>query len=105
MSTPASLTATPASLTAFIPDTDETYQLNKKVLLACAEAGVDLPVQVAEYFGSKSPYRYLLDEKLEFPLKKGVHYEEYGEDMEEGFEIEISKLPKEVTKIRFVNSY
>jgi len=90
---------------AFIPDTDVTYQKHKKVLVSCMEAEVSLPKETAEYFGSNEPYYDLLDEKLEIHLKENVHYTEYFDETANGFEIELSALPKGVTKLRFVNSY
>lgn len=90
---------------AFTPDTDETYQKHKKVLIACAEAEIDLPKETAKYFGYTYPEMCALEEKLQVTLKKGVHYRDYNEDMSEGFEIELKDIPKGVTKIRFYNSY
>lgn len=92
-------------ISAFIPDTDATYQKHKKVLLVCEEAGVELPKETAEYFGSKSAEKYLLEEKLSVGLKLNQHYTEYSADMSEGFEVDLTKLPQGVTKLRFVNSY
>lgn len=94
-------------ITAFIPDDDPEYQKHKKILLMCNELKVSLPRETSDYFNVKDLYPdlELLEEKLSVKLVKGIHYEEYGKDMEEGFEIDLTKLPKEVTKIRFFNSY
>ena len=92
-------------ITAFIPDNDPEYQRQKKVLLACHEAKVSLPAETAKYFGVYHPDLYLLEEKLQVKLEKGVHYKEYNADMEQGFEIDLDKLPKGVTKVRFYNSF
>ena len=93
-------------ITAFIPDTDETYQKHKKVLLACLEAEVELPEKTAEYFGGyKYPELCYLDEKLTFSLKEGEHYRPYRSPGMYGFEIDLDKIPKEVKTIRFYNSY
>jgi len=89
----------------FMPDTDLEYQKHKKVLLICQESGVSLPKETAEYFGEDDPNSYLLDEKLEIELKLGVHYEDYQENSSVGFEVDLTKLPKGVTKLRFTNSY
>ena len=91
---------------AFIPDTDTEYQKHAKVLLVCHQAGLkELPPETAKYFGSKHVNPELLDEKLSFTLTKGVHYKDYTEDMIEGYEIFVDKLPKEISKIRVYNSY
>lgn len=92
-------------ITAFIPDTDETYQKHKKVLLACKEAEVDLPKATAEYFGYDYPEDCALEEKLTFNLKEGEHYRKFRNEYSNGFEIDINKIPKEVKTIRFYNSY
>ena len=89
-------------ITGFVSKEDETYKKHSKVLLACIEAGVsELPKETAEYFGSKYPEKYMLEEKLEvkIPMQK------YQEDMTEGYEVYVSDIPKGVEKIRFTNSW
>jgi len=89
-------------ITGFVSPENENYKKHSKVLIACIEAGIsELPKETAEYFGSKYPEEYLLEEKLEIKIPK----HEYSEDMTEGFEIIISEIPQGVHKIRFVNSY
>lgn len=90
---------------AFIPDTDAEFQKHKKVLLACLDANISLPEESEIYFGSKWPDLYLLDEKLKFNLVFKSHYVEYKSGDSDGFEIDLSKLPKSVSKIRFYNSW
>lgn len=92
-------------ITAFIPDSDPTYQKHLAVFKACQNADVSLPKETADYFGSNEPYYGLEEEKLEFKLEKGIHYKEWSAEMCQGFEIDINKIPKEVSKIRFYNSY
>lgn len=89
-------------ITGFVSPENETYKKHSKVLLACADAGIEeMPKETAEYFGSKYPEKYLLEEKLSIKIPK----HEYGEDMTEGFEIIISEIPEGVHKIRFTNSW
>lgn len=91
---------------AFILSTDKDYLRHAKVLRACIEAELEeLPPETARYFGRKDVNEELLDEKLSFPLERGYHYKDYTEDMVEGYEIFIDKLPKDVNKIRVYNSY
>jgi len=92
-------------IVAFLPDTDPEYQKHKKVLLACAEAKVDLPKQTAHYFGTDYPEMCVLEEKLETQLELDKHFTEYREDMEDGYEILLENLPKGIAKIRVYNSY
>lgn len=89
-------------ITGFVSPENETYKKHSKVLLACLDADIkELPKETAEYFGSKYPEKYLLEEKLSTKIPK----HEYSEDMTQGFEIIVSEIPKGVYKIRFTNSW
>lgn len=90
---------------AFIPDTDPEYQRHKKVLMVCREEGVSLPLETAKYFDDTHASEYLLDSKLARELEKGFHYTEYSDESSQGFEVDLTKLPKGVTKLRFYNSW
>lgn len=89
----------------FIPDTDTDFKKHKKILLFCMEENVSLPKETAEYFGSDDAEEYLIEEKLEIKLEEGVHYKEWMEDSSKGFEVDLTRLPKGVTKLRFFNTY
>lgn len=89
----------------FIPDTDKEYLKHKEILEVCAKNEVTLPKETAEYFGEEYPQRYLLDEKLAVILNEGIHYTKYSADGSDGFEVDLTKLPKGVTKLRFYNSW
>jgi len=90
---------------AFIPDTDSEYIKHKEILEVCAKNEVTLPKETAEYFGDDFPQRYLLDEKLSVALKEGEHYNNWSDESSEGFELDLTKLPKGVTKLRFYNNW
>ena len=87
---------------AFVSPENEDYKKHSKVLLACIEANIEeLPKETAEFFGDKYPGEYLLEEKLEIQIP--LH--DYKDICSEGFEIIISEIPKEIYKIRFINSW
>lgn len=90
---------------AYIPDTDPEYQMHKEVLQVCAKNEVSLPIETAAYFGDSSPQLYLLDEKLEVDLVKGIHFKEWSDESSQGFEVDLTQLPKGVTKLRFYNNW
>lgn len=79
---------------------DLGYQRNLKVLLACREAGVDLPPEIDEYFGGCG-----IDNNPEYPLEIEFNPRKWQADMCEGFEIDIDGLPEGVKTIRFYNSW
>jgi hypothetical protein len=90
------------SVRGFVSPENDKYKKHAKVLIACIEAGVsELPKETAEYFGSKYPEKYLLEEKLEIKIPM----QEYIGNAERRFEIYISEIPEGVHKIRFVNSW
>ena len=89
-------------VTGFVSPENENYKKHAKVLNACIEAGVsELPKETAEYFGSKYPEKYLLEEKL----KIKIPIKEWGNSYSSGFEIIVSEIPEGVHKIRFANSW
>ena len=92
-------------IAAYTPDTDVDFQKHKKILLMCLEAKVSLPKETALYFGEESPSEYLLDEKLSIDLKEDVHYKEWSDESSQGYELDLTQLPKGVTKLRFFNSW
>lgn len=92
---------------AFASNDSTEYQKHKKILLLCIESEVSLPKETAIFFDCTDGYlnEDLLEKSLEIELVRGKHYFEYSEDMEQGYEVDLSKLPKNVTKLRFYNSY
>lgn len=89
-------------IVAYIPDTDPEYIKHKKIFELCIESDVSLPVETEAYFPNDIDDP---EEKLEINLVEGEHYKNWRDESREGFEIELSKLPKSVTKIRFFNAY
>jgi hypothetical protein len=93
---------------AFIPDTDPEFQRHKIVAEICMEHKVSLPAETSNYFNVRhNPSPGMFDEKLSVELTNGIHYTEYNDshDAEAGFEVDLTKLPKGVTKLRFYNSW
>ena len=73
----------------------------KKAWDACTEAGIDIPKEVEEFFDSTAP----CDAGVEVDLEERVCCKKYEADMQDGFEINVEKLPKDITVIRFYNEY
>lgn len=91
-------------IVAFRSENKGKYLKLKKAFEACKEAGIEfayMPREIQDYFKwSENP-----EEALQIELQIDVHYTHYSEDMEDGFEVKLTDLPKEVTKLRFYNSY
>ncbi|MEE9214814.1 MAG: hypothetical protein V3U54_08490 [Thermodesulfobacteriota bacterium] len=95
-----------------IRDLRQDFDKKWDALQACKKAGVLFPKQIQEYFGldgdedrvleSKECYE---DEKLTFNLEGKPGVKVWNAEMEDGFEVDLTKLPKDVTKIRFYTSY
>jgi hypothetical protein len=72
----------------------------KEAYEACNRAGIDIPPEVAAYFNHEPPRGDGPSETLD-----AVALKRYTEDMQEIFEVDLSKLDKDVEKIVFINSY
>jgi hypothetical protein len=80
---------------------DEKWRKMKEAYDACKKAGVDPPRTVEEFFGYEPP-----DESgVEVKLKGTPCCKEYRAEMRDGYEIDLTKIPKGLTVIRFFNSY
>ncbi len=84
-----------------IKPADEKWEWMKKVYDSCVSAGIDPPVEVTKFFNYESPD----DKGVIVEIEKTNAVEKYNEEMREGFEVDLKKLPKDITIIRFVNSY
>lgn len=71
------------------------------------ELGMCSPVQLKEYFkGTDYPDCEITDNLgLEVQIENSVAVQKHNADMEDGFEIDIRKLPEGVVKVRVYNSY
>jgi hypothetical protein len=78
---------------------DEKWQKMKAAWDGCKQAGVEPPREVTKFFEDYDP-----DPKgVRVNINAAVVI--YKDDMEEGLEVDIRKLPKDVTIVRFVNSW
>jgi hypothetical protein len=78
---------------------DEKWRQMEKVYSACMKAGIEIPEEVEKFFDYEEP-----DEcGVEVEIKEATC--EWCDDSREGFEIDLKKLPSDVTIIRFYNSY
>ncbi len=69
----------------------------KKVWDACHSAGINPPKEVQEFFN------YCVPDENGVEVK--IPHKAYNAEMQDGFEIEVDKIPKDVKIIRFYNSY
>jgi hypothetical protein len=87
----------------FRTSNDPIYKKHAAVLRACIDADIEeLPKETANYFGTKYPDNYLLEEALQVEIPKTDWSDG---DMSEGYEIRVSEIPAGVEIIRFTNSY
>lgn len=76
---------------------DAKWKKMKEVWDACDKAGVEAPKEVSEFFNWEAPDENGVEVELDAA--------EWSDEGREGYEIEVSKLPKGVTVIRFYNSW
>ena len=83
---------------------DDIWKKMKAVWESCQEAGVEPPEKVSIFFDYEPPDEAGV-EISERDLEKAGAIREYREEMRDGYEILIDKLPKDVKIIRVYNSY
>ena len=84
--------------------TDDRWKKMKAVWDACYEAGVLLPNEVSRFFEFGQPDEAGVMVSQEILVYCGALSDWEDEDAN-GFELDVSKLPEDVTTIRFCNSF
>lgn len=82
---------------------DEKYDRMLAVWESCRAAKVEVPDEVNEFFEGESPDPAGV--KISFRDHEAVREYHNSEMAEEGFEVDVTKLPADVTLIRFVQSW
>jgi hypothetical protein len=83
---------------------DDKWLAMKAVYDACILAKITVPHEVISFFGGDEPDAMGVRVRQSILEKCGAVIE-YSADMRDGFEIDITKLPKDVKIIRVYNSY
>lgn len=82
---------------------DETWQKMKAIWMACEKAGITvdlMPEQVAKFFDHDSPR-----DKPGCEVSLGEAVEDWQGPEAHGYQVDVTKLPKDVRFIRFYNSW
>jgi len=85
-------------------DLGQLFAKMTQVKLSCDAVGISYPKEVNEYFKDPTDSVENLRRKMETVLIENA-VSRCNRDMVDGFEVDLSKLPKDVTSIRFENSY
>jgi hypothetical protein len=80
---------------------DAKWNQMKAVWDACKNAGIEPPEKVKDFFEYDSPD----PAGIRVELQGNPCVRAYSDDMQQGFEVDITKLPKDVKILRFFNSY
>jgi hypothetical protein len=79
---------------------DEKWKAMEAVRDSCKAAGINPPEEVSKYFEWDTPD----DRGVEVKVECTDCCQELGDDHRSGFEVELRKLPDDLTYIRFYNS-
>ena len=83
---------------------NETWLRMKAVWDACAQAHVEPPREVQLFFDYQEPQPHGVRITAQQLTEHGA-LREWRDDCSEGYEIDVLKLPKDVTVVRFYNSW
>ncbi len=85
---------------------DDKYRKMLAIYQQCRDAQVSVPKEVDDFFNGENPDPKGVVVTLRADAKGPVQeWRDEDNEMLEGFEVDITNLPKDVTIIRFVNSY
>ncbi len=90
------------SVVGFVPP-DKKFKKMLAVYEACELAGVEIPKEVDTFFNGEIPD----PSGVVISLSGGEHpaVTAWNDDISEGFEVELDKLPKDIKVLRFYNSW
>jgi hypothetical protein len=80
---------------------DEVWEKMKQVWDTCAEAGIEPPERVLEFFDYEPPD----DAGVTVELAESPAVRDFNNDSQSGYEVDIRRLPSDVHLIRFYNSW
>ena len=83
---------------------DEKWRAMKAVWDACKAAGIAPPVDVDRFFGGYTPAPHGVRIGQNDLLMCGAA-REWSDESSSGFEVDVKKLPPDVTVVRFYNSW
>lgn len=86
-----------------IKPADKKFKKMYDIYANCEEMGIEIPKEVDEFFNNEEP-----DEKgvcMDLSSENYSCCKEYSDEMQEGYEVYVKELPKDIKIIRFVNSY
>lgn len=81
---------------------DKKWEEMKLVWEACERTGVEIPKKVLEFFDHEDPAG---KPGMSMNLMDTDAVKEYHEEAVQGFEVDLTKLPKDLEIIRFYNSW
>lgn len=82
------------------PDAD--WKKMKAVWDACTKADLPIPEKVERYFNGEVPDDVGVSVNKD---KMSSFVKEYSDDYREGYEVDVTKIPKDIKIIRFYNSH
>ena len=65
----------------------------------CQLAGIEIPDEVDKFFNGETPDEAGVEVEIDSIL------DEWGDDIRQGYQVDLSKLPKDVKILRFYNSW
>ena len=83
---------------------DEKWQKMKAAWDACDAAGITPPREVSDFFGGECPDESGVRVELQYP-KLHPSVQEWRGNATSGYEVDLRKLPPDVTVLRFFNSW
>lgn len=90
-------------VTAFRP-ADAEWKKMRAVWQTCHDAGINIPTEVEQFFDCRAPDERGVEIYMAALTACGA-VKEWSNENSAGFELDVKKLPPDVTVVRFYNSW
>jgi len=90
-----------------IRDMDGKFKEMLDIKKFCDGKKVSYPKEVCEYFDGmeEESEEVIIEEMFEVNIEKTEAVTEFSGDMQQGFIVDVSKIPKDIKEIKFYNSF
>ena len=89
------------SVSGFVPP-DEKFNAMYAVYQSCEKAGVPIPVEVSKFFNGEKPD---INGVIIHLTHGSPAVKEWHNDYAQGYEVDLTKLPKDIKILRFDNTW
>ena len=82
---------------------DEKFKKMEAAYKTCKAAGIPMPMEIEDFFDGAEPDPNGVE--IDLTIGTDAAAKKWNDGCSQGYDVDVSKLPKDVTVIRFINSW